>query len=249
VADTACADDLRDALEALDQAVRKLLGNEYSDSAQPDIEYFKESCVVPFRKFFVDAIQGIEGISPAEMADSPAVPRKDLPEVTEETAQALHHLLMMLKYTRDPRIASRITSNPETFVLGALLGRAVVQVFVLPIIAAAMAVQPHQVGQSHGGKAPKRSPGIWQRVCALVEANPAIAATEAWKSFPEDEHRHEAEGLIYRVWEIGKRGKRIEKLVELDDRTGKERSITYHAFRGYVSEAKKELRKEPRAAE
>ena len=105
-----------------------------------------------------------------------------------------------------------------------------------------LAVAPYHGGQSKGGRAPKRRPGIWQHVLAKVTENPTITAQQVFTSFPVDEHRRETEGLIYRTWEHNTHGERVEKLVEVDDRTGKERSITYHAFRDYVALARKELR-------
>ncbi len=83
-----------------------------------------------------------------------------------------------------------------------------------------------------GGKAPKRKPGIWQHVLDAVRRNPWITVAEAWESFPEASPG-DTETLIYRDG---------DKLVEMDHHTGKERSITRHAFRRYVLNARKELR-------
>jgi hypothetical protein len=89
---------------------------------------------------------------------------------------------------------------------------------------------PRRAAQRKGGRAPKRKPGIWERVRALVQAHPQITAPRAWASFPEAAHRVEWEGLIYRDGDT---------LVEVDDRTGRSRSITYQTFRRYVTDAKK----------
>jgi hypothetical protein len=94
-----------------------------------------------------------------------------------------------------------------------------------------------------GGKARKRVPGIWQRVLEMVKADPKITATAAWESFPQDRPGgHEAEGLIYRCSGKNRKGKLVELLVEVNDRTGKERGVAKVAFRRYVTEAKKEMR-------
>ncbi len=85
--------------------------------------------------------------------------------------------------------------------------------------------------QRKGGTADKHSPGIWQRVLDLVRGNPKITVGEAWRSFPE--HRPgDTDTLIYRDG---------NRLVEVDDRTGRERPITYDTFRGYLKAARKIL--------
>jgi hypothetical protein len=92
-----------------------------------------------------------------------------------------------------------------------------------------------KVGQSDG-KAGKRLPGIWKRVRELVKATPTITSTEAWNSFPDEREAERRDVLIYRDGNDLVAG---NKLVEVDDRTGKERTITYDTFRGYLKAAKK----------
>jgi len=85
-----------------------------------------------------------------------------------------------------------------------------------------------------GGQAPKRLPGVWGRVCELIRKNPRITVAAVWKLFPDvNQARSESEILIYRDG---------NKLVELDDRTGRERPITYDTFRGYLRDARKHAR-------
>ena len=103
---------------------------------------------------------------------------------------------------------------------------------------AIMATAPYQKGQSKGGDAPKRLPGIWQRVRELVTGNPQVTTKQAWESFPEARQAEAAhidgrdiEALIYRDG---------NDLVEVEDRTGRVRDITYDSFRGYLKAARKE---------
>ena len=240
MADEARADDLRDALEALDQAARKLLGKlgkEYRDSGEPDVAYFEASCVFTFRRYIVNMLE----LMLAEEAPPgfPAVPRKAVPKLMEQIPEVLEGILMMVKCARDPRV----TSNPEAmFALGALLARQVIRVSTPAIDAVATAMLPHQEGQSHGGRAPKRLSGIWQRVLEMVTTDPKITATAAWKSFPQDKPGgHETEGLIYRCSGRNRKGKLVELLVEVDDRTGTEHGISRRTFERYVREAKRTI--------
>jgi len=89
-----------------------------------------------------------------------------------------------------------------------------------------------QQARQRGGRAPKRLPGINKRVLELVRANPQISVAEVWKSFPEP-RAGDTETLIYRDG---------GKVVEVDNRTSRERSITYNTFRGYLKVAKNRLR-------
>ncbi len=92
---------------------------------------------------------------------------------------------------------------------------------------------------SKGGRAPKRLPGIWQRVCDLVKASPTLTVAEAWKSIPELKQPKDRPMAIHvngHTFEIYRDG---NKLVEVEDRTGRERSITYDTFRGYLKAARK----------
>jgi hypothetical protein len=86
--------------------------------------------------------------------------------------------------------------------------------------------------RAKGGRTAKRLPGIWARVRELVAENPRITVSQAWESFPMADHRLEAEGLIYRDGNC---------LVEVDDRTGGVRNISYDTFRGYLKAARKRL--------
>jgi hypothetical protein len=94
-------------------------------------------------------------------------------------------------------------------------------------------------GQQKGGMAPKRLPGIWQRVCGLVKDDPNITTAQAWRKFPSatretDESVADTDESVYRD---------RNDLVEVDDRTGKPRSITYDSFRGYLKAARKKRKK------
>ncbi len=86
--------------------------------------------------------------------------------------------------------------------------------------------------QCRGGAAPKRLlPGVWKRLREYVETHPRASVREAWESFPPADHRVEVEGLIYRDG---------DKLVEVDDNTGRDHAISRRSFERYLTLAKEQ---------
>ena len=92
-------------------------------------------------------------------------------------------------------------------------------------------LRPAEEARRKGGSAPKRRPMIWRQVLLLVKKNPSISDTEVWNSFAQAEPGSDLR-LIYRDG---------EKLVEVDDRTGLERTIRRRTLERYVTDARKKL--------
>jgi len=102
---------------------------------------------------------------------------------------------------------------------------------------------------SDRGRAPKRLPGIWARVCELWCGNRKITARAAWNSFPSAESAEGREASIYRdgnrLVEVAHRvnyeGTSRKRAKKAKASTTRERSITYDSFRAYLKAARKEL--------
>ena len=77
--------------------------------------------------------------------------------------------------------------------------------------------------RSRGGRAPKRLAIVQDVVDQLVANHPDATAREVWDLIPESD---DLDNPVYRDG---------EKVVQLDDRTGLERTIVFATFRSYVT--------------
>jgi hypothetical protein len=98
------------------------------------------------------------------------------------------------------------------------------------------ALEPYTEQRRRAGRQSKRNPQTWARVRELVAGNPTATVSDLWESFPSYRHVGLDDTLIYRDDE--------ERLVEIDDTTGRERrALTIKSFARYVTDAKKDLRR------
>ena len=109
--------------------------------------------------------------------------------------------------------------------------------------------------KSNAGRSPKRRKGIAAAIFARLSGNPRMTNREVWESFPEsidvaEEHFHADDGteyLVYRDTPLGSFSPR-SKLVQVNNRTGKESAITYRRFEAHLTEARNKLKKTPRTS-
>ncbi len=91
-----------------------------------------------------------------------------------------------------------------------------------------------QALRKKGGAAEKKLQNVWTATCLLVGAEPTIKARRAWDRLPQGGYlspNRRVDWLIYRD------GDRL-----VDDRAGEGRSISFSAFRDYMTDARKLLR-------
>jgi hypothetical protein len=121
------------------------------------------------------------------------------------------------------------------FRLGRLLERCELNL-QFPERAAEVVNQTLRKQRQAGGQAPKGLENIWIATCLLVAHQPLVKLGAAWESFPDAaEHGPERRGelLVYRDG---------DKLVQLDDRTGREDAIEHDSFKRYLTKARELLR-------
>ncbi len=103
---------------------------------------------------------------------------------------------------------------------------------------------------SRAGGSEKHRKGIMAAIIARLTKDPAMTNRQLWDSFAESfddaEESFEAGGtqyLVYRSSRLHDPTSGKPRLVQRNDRTGKDSAITYRSFETYVAKARKKLRK------